>query len=50
MTDDIEVLKLIKLSLQKNIYNIEKYSDEINLMDMIDDTESDRGDQIGETK
>ena len=37
MTDVIEVLKLGKLSLQKNIDNIEKEYDKRNRMDMIDD-------------
>ena len=37
MTDGIEVLKLGKLSLQKNIDNIEKEYDKRNRMDMIDD-------------
>ena len=37
VTGDIEVLKLGKLSSQKNIDNIEKESDEINWMDMSDD-------------
>ena len=48
MTEDIEVLKLGKLSLQKKIDNIEKYSDEIKQMDMSDDKESDERDQISE--
>ena len=41
VTEDIEVLKLGKLSLQKNIYNIEKYYDESNWMNMNDGKESD---------
>ena len=41
VTDVIGVFKLGKLSLQKNIANVEKYSDERNRMDMIDDKESD---------
>ena len=39
-TDVIEVLKLGKLSLQKNIDNAEKYPDKRNRMDMIDDKDS----------
>ena len=39
-----------KLGLQKNIDNIEKYSDERNGMNVIDDKESDEIDQIGERK
>ena len=46
ITEDIEVLKLVKLSSQKNIGNIEKYSDESNQMYMSDDKESDERDQI----
>ena len=46
VTDDIEVLKLVKLSSQKHIKNIEKESDERNSMDMIDDKEPDKRDQI----
>ena len=34
MTEDIEVLKLGKLSSQKNIDSIEKYDDENNQTDM----------------
>ena len=45
MTEDIEVLKLVKLILLKNIDNIEKYSDEINHMDMRNDKDSDERDQ-----
>ena len=37
MTEDAEVLKLGKLSSQKNIDKIEKYSDDSNQMDMSDD-------------
>ena len=36
LADDKEVLKLGKLSLQKNIDNIERESDKINKMDIID--------------
>ena len=46
VTGDIEVLKLGKLSLQKNIDNIEKAYDDRNWMDMSDDNESDERDQI----
>ena len=41
VTEDIVVLKLGKLIQQKNIYNIEKYSDESNWMDMSNDKDSD---------
>ena len=41
VTEDIEVLKLGKLSSQKNIDNIEKYSNEGNQMDMSGDKDSD---------
>ena len=41
VTEDIEVLKLGKLSSHKNIDNIEKLSDERKRMDMSDDKESD---------
>ena len=46
MTEDIEVLKLVKLSPQKNIDNIEKESDEGNQMDMSDDKDYDERYQI----
>ena len=46
MTEEMEVLKLGKLSSKKNIDNIEKYSVESNWMDMIDDKDSDERDQI----
>ena len=36
VTEDIEVLKLGKFSLQKNIDNIEKEYDEINRIGIID--------------
>ena len=47
MTEDIEVLKLVKLISQKNIDNIEKYYVESNRMDMSDDKDSDESDWIG---
>ena len=50
MTDDIEVLKLWKLSYQKNIDNLEKESDKRNQIDIIEDKESDERDKIGEIK
>ena len=37
VTNDIKVLKLGNFDWQKNTDNIEKESDEINWMDMIDD-------------
>ena len=46
MTNDIEVLKLGKLSSQKNDDNIEKYYDERNWIDMSDDRDSDERCQI----
>ena len=46
MNTDIEVLKLRKLSSQKKIDYLGKYSDEINQMDMSDDKESDERDHI----
>ena len=46
MTEDIEVLKLGKLSSRKNDNNIEKESDEGNRMDTSDDKNSDERDQI----
>ena len=46
MTKDIEVLKLGKLSSDKNDDNIEKESDEINWMDMSDKKDSDERYQI----
>ena len=46
MPEDIEVLKLGKLSPQKNIDNIEKAYDDRNWMGMSDDNESDERDQI----
>ena len=48
MFDDIELLKMGKLSSQKNIDKVEKYSDKINQMDIIDDEEYDERNQIGE--
>ena len=50
MTDVIEVLKLGKLSSQKNIDNVGKESDKSNRVDMIYDEESDERDHIGEIK
>ena len=50
VTNDIEVLKLGKFGLQKNTNGVEKESDGINWMDMIDDKESYERDQIGESK
>ena len=50
VTDDIEVLKLGKIILQKKIEYTEKEYDERNRMDMIDDKESDERDQKGERK
>ena len=41
LTDDIEVLGLVKFSSQNNIDNIEKESDKSNQRDMIDDKEYD---------
>ena len=46
VTEYIEVLKMGKLSSQKNIDNIEKESDERNRMDMSDDKDSDERDQL----
>ena len=46
VTDDIEVLKLGKLSSKQNIDNIERESDEINRMDMSDYKDSDEIDKI----
>ena len=50
VTDIIEVLKLGKLSSQKNIDNVEKEYDKRYRMDMIDDEESDERYQKGESK
>ena len=47
MTENIEVLKLGKLSSQKNIDNIEKYYDEKNQMGTSNDKEYDKRYQIG---
>ena len=41
LTDDIEVLKLVKLSSKKNIDNIGKEYDEINWKYMSDDKDAD---------
>ena len=46
VTDDIEVFKLVKLSLKKNNDNIEKESDKGNWMDMSDENDSDERYQI----
>ena len=46
MTDDIEVLKLLKLISQQNIDNIDKEYDERNWLDIIVDNESDERDQM----
>ena len=46
MNTDIEVLKLRKLSSQKNLDYLEKESDKINQMDMSDDKESDEREHI----
>ena len=45
VSDVIEVLKLGKLSTQKNIDNVQKESDENNWMDMSDDKKYDKRDQ-----
>ena len=50
VTNDIELLKLRKFGSQKHADNVEKESDGINRMYMIDDKESDEIDQIGESK
>ena len=46
VTEDIEVLKLGKLSSQKNVDNLEKEYDERNRVYMRDGKESDERDQI----
>ena len=46
VTEDIEVLKLGKLSLQKHIDNIEKIYDESDRMDISDDKKSDESHQM----
>ena len=46
LTDHMEVLEQGKLSSQKNIDNIEKWYDESNRIDIIDDKESDERDQM----
>ena len=48
MTDYTEVLKLGKLSSQRNIDNINKEYFEINLMNISDDKDSDERDRISE--
>ena len=50
LTNDIEVLKLGKLSLQKNIDNIEEESNKSDKIDMIDDKEYNERDQIIDRK
>ena len=45
MTEDIEILKLQKLTSEKRNY-LEKKSDKINIMDISDDKDSDKRDQI----
>ena len=50
LTDDMEILKLGKLSSQKNIENIGKEYDERNRIDMVGDKESDEIEQIGGIK
>ena len=50
VTDDIEVLKPGTLSLQKNMDNLEKEYDKSNQIDIIDDKEYDKRDNIGEMK
>ena len=37
LTGDVEVLKLVKSSSQKNIDNIKKESDKSNQIDIVDD-------------
>ena len=46
VSDFIEDLKLGKLSLQKNLDNVEKESDKTPLVDISDDKDSSEGDQI----
>ena len=46
VTEDIEVLKLGELSPQKNMDNIEKYSDEIDRIDISDDEKYGERDDI----
>ena len=53
ITDDITKKKLMNIKLvnlisQRDIQNIEKYYDEINWIDMIENKESDEINQIGE--
>ena len=50
LTDNIAFLKLLKLSFQNNIDNIDKKYSEKNQIDMIYDKESDERDQIGGRK
>ena len=48
MTDDIEFLKLVKLSSKIYIDNIDKEYYERNWIDIFDERESDERDQIDE--
>ena len=50
MGENIEVLKLVKLSYQKNIDNIDKESDERNRINTIEDNASDERHHIRERK
>ena len=50
LTDHMEVLEQGKLSSQKNIDNIEKWYDESNRIDIIDDKDSNERYQIGENE
>ena len=50
LTDDIEGLKLGTQSPKRDVYNIEKASDEINRINIIDDKEYDERYQIGENE
>ena len=50
MFNVVEVLKLGKLSSQKNLDNIEKESDKGNRIDMVDDKESHERYRIGKIK
>ena len=49
-TNYIQVLKLQKFGLQKKTDDVERESDGINRMDIIDDKESDERYHIGESK
>ena len=46
VSDVIQYLKLVKLSSHKNLDMVDKYSDEINPMNMSDDNDSDERDQM----